>query len=289
MPRTLREGIAGLALFGAVCSAVPAQADANGGIAAAMALTAADGSVRTQAGVRLAISPVAGAPDRVVAMSGALSARMPDVRACLATSLTRATRSDGSAVYEVEAGARGAAKVKLVRDDTGDAELAACMRSALTKARFVRVQRGARAEVALHVHNPLAVLQKQARAQATTQEVRMLAGGRAESAGGTEDITFRVRGAARAAPTIAHVARDMTTHVAGLLDCRRKAFRREREQAGSITLDVTLRGGELAQTRPRSTVKPSASRCVSAWLEQLDARTLPDAELELAFHFAEAR
>jgi len=36
-------------------------------------------------------------------------------------------------------------------------------------------------------------------------------------------------------------------------------------------------------------VKPSASRCVAQWVDQLDASRLADADLELAVQFASAR
>lgn len=267
----------------------PVGADANGGIAAAIGLTAADGSVRTQAGVRLSIAPLPGAPDRVVAMSGAIKARMPAVRACFAAAMARAPASEGMAEFAVEAAARGAAKVRVLRDETGDPKLVSCMSRALARATFGEVPRGSRALTGIYLSNPLAAMRRQLAERPPTRGVRMLSGGRAESAGGTDDIKFRVSGSAYAAVTIASVADDMSTRVAGLLDCRRKAFRREREANGSIELGLTLRKGELAHTAPRGTAKASASRCVAKWLTALDASRLADADLELAVSFATSR
>jgi hypothetical protein len=202
--------------------------------------------------------------------------------------MRRSSTTEGLAEFEVEAG-RSRSRVKVTRDETGDAELVSCMESSLSRASFAGVPRGSRASVGFFLSNPLAAMRKQLASRPPLQEVHMLAGGRAESAGGTDDIKFRITGSAYAATTIAGVARDMSTRVAGLLDCRRKAFRREHEVSGSITLDLTLRSGELAHATPRSTVKPSASRCVAQWLDQLDTKSLADADLELAVNFAGAR
>src|ERR1700712_1606006 len=151
-----------IALLGATfCSlAGPAEADANGGIAAAMGLTAADGSVRTQAGVRLSINVAPGAPDRVYALSGPIQARMTSLRECFAQAMLRSPTTEGRAEFELEAGARGAAKVRVTLDETHDATLVSCMKSSLSRAPLKGVQRGSRALVGLYLSNPVAALRK---------------------------------------------------------------------------------------------------------------------------------
>lgn len=258
----------------------PARADAN----ALASLTTADGSVRAQASVQLALEPVPGARDEVVAMGSPIRARMPGLRQCLATTMAQSSAAQGRVTFEVEARSRGAARVKLREDTTRDPALVACMKRELAAAKFAGVSRGARAALVVTVQNPLAALHNRAQRK---QEVRMLAGGRAESAGGTEDLRFRVSGSAYAARSIAGVAQGLSDRVATLLDCRRKASRHD--QAGSITLDLKLRAGEVAQGASRSTVKPSASRCIASLVTQLDTKSLADADLELAVSFAVPR
>ena len=116
----------------------------------------------------------------------------------------------------------------------------------------------------------------------------MLAGGRAESTGGTQagEIRFRVIGSAYATSTIAGLHRDIAGQLAGLLDCRRKAFRRERDAHGSVEVAVSVRDGALQHARPRSQLRASAPQCVARWLERLDGDGLGDADLELAISFA---
>jgi hypothetical protein len=279
--RAAHTTVALCALLFGLTGTRPARADAN----ALASLTTADGSVRAQASVQLALDAIPGARDEVVAMGSPIRARMPALRQCLADSMAHASTSEGRVTFEVEARSRGAARLRLLSDTTKNPVLVACLRRELAATRFTGVTRGARAALAVTVHNPLAALQQ--RAQPRKQEVRMLGGGRAESAGGTEDLRFRVSGSAYAARSIAGIAQGLSDRVATLLDCRRKASRHD--QAGSITLDLRLRAGELAHGASRSTVKASASRCIASLVTQLDTKSLADADLELAVSFAVPR
>lgn len=264
------------------------RADANGGIAAAIGLTAADGSVRTQAGVRLSISPAPGAPDRVFAMSAPVQARMSILRGCFAAAMLRSPAVEGRAEFELEAAARGAAKVRVALDETRDPELISCMKGALSRTALKDVARGSRALVGLYLSNPLAAFQRKLREEPPATAVTMLAGGRAESQGGTQagEVRFRVIGSAYAARTISHLQRDIAAHLAGLLDCRRKSFRHAREASGEIAIELSLRDGALEHGKPRSSLRRSAGKCVAHWLDRLDTSRLGDADLELAISFS---
>lgn len=280
-----------LVLLGGSSSAVHsvARADANGGIAAAIGLTAADGSVRTQAGVRLSINAAPGAADRVYAMSGAVQARMPALRDCFAQAMLRSPLTEGRAEFELEAHSHGSARVKVTLDETHDPALVSCMKTSLSRAQLKGVQRGSRALVGLYLSNPVAALRKRMEQEPLpANAVRMLAGGRAESKGGTQagDITFRVSGASRSAPTIAGLQRDISARLAGLLDCRRRAFRREHEAVGSVEVDLKVRAGALDHGAARSTLK-RAPECVESWLGKLDTSRLADADVQLAINFSQ--
>lgn len=264
-----------------------ARADANGGIAAAMALTAADGSVRTQAGVRLSISAVPGARSDVRSLSQPVQARMSELRACFGAAMLRAPTTEGRAEFELEAGHHGA-RVRVLLDETHDPELVSCMKSSLARTQVARVPRGARAVVGLYLSNPLAGAKRRMAEAAPLPTVRMLAGGRAESTGGTQEgeIKFRVMGSAYATSTIAAMQHDISSQLAGLLDCRRKVFRRERDAHGTVEIALSVRDGTLRYERPRSSLRASAPHCVAQWLDRLDARQLSDADLALAISFA---
>jgi hypothetical protein len=264
-----------------------AHADANGSVAAAVGITAADGSVRTQAGVRLSINAPASGADHVVAMSRPVQARMAALRECFGSAMARSSTTEGRAEFEIEATARGATKVRVTLDETRDPELLSCMKSSLARTSLRGVPAGSRALVGLYLSNPLAAMRKRLTDAAPKSEVHMLAGGQAESGGGTQagEIRFEVRGSAYAASTIGSFSHDVSAHLAGLLDCRRKALRRERETGGSVEFELSVRAGAIGQSKPRSTMK-QASQCVAAWLAKLDASQLQDADLRLAISFA---
>lgn len=277
-----------LPLLGLLCGAPlqAARADANSGITAAIGLTAADGSVRTQAGVRLSITAADGAPDRAYAMSGPVQARMGAIRECFAQAMLRSSTTEGRAEFQLETTAR-AAKVKVTLDETHDPALLSCMKSSLAHASFKSLPRGSRAVVGLYLSNPVAALKQRMDNAQPTSPVHLLPGGRAESEGGTQagDITFRVSGSAQAAKTIAGLQRDISTQLAGLLDCRRKAGRRDRDVTGQVLVDLKLRAGSLGHGPSRSTLKRGAPQCVEQWLGKLDASRLQDADLSLAISF----
>jgi hypothetical protein len=261
-----------------------ASADANGGIAASVNLTSADGSVRTQTGVRLSISAAPGAPDRVLAMGAPVQARMASVRDCFASAMLRSPGVQGFAEFELES-TRVGARVRVTANETGDSELASCMKSSLSRAQFTGVPRGSKARVGLDLTNPVAALQKRLHDAVPQAQVKV-AGGRAAGEGGTSagDIKFRVTGAAQSAKTIGELQTDITANLAGLLDCRRRASKHG-EATGSVEMDLRVRDGSIDHANTKSNLR-RAPQCVESWLSKLDAAKLADADVQLAINFA---
>ncbi|HEX5660841.1 MAG TPA: hypothetical protein VFX59_26790 [Polyangiales bacterium] len=260
------------------------HADA-GGIAASVGITSADGSVRTRTGVRLSITAAPGAPDRVVAMGAPVQARMASVRDCFASAMLRSPGVEGFAEFELES-TRAGARVRITANETGDSELASCMRSSLSRAQFTAVPRGSRARVGLLLSNPVAALQQRMHESQMRAQVKV-AGGRAASEGGTSagDIKFRVTGTAQSAKTIGALQTDINANLAGLLDCRRKASKHG-EATGSVEMELHVRAGEIDHANTKSTLRRGAPQCVESWLSKLDSKRLADADVQLAINFA---
>lgn len=276
-------GLALALLGGAVAD--NAEADANGGLATALSLTAADGSMHTQTGVRLSISAPPGVPDRAVAMSAPVQGRMSALRACFSQAMQRTPSTAGQLAFDVEVTGRGA-RVKVIEDQPNDAALSACMRQALSVATFTRVPRGSRVRVSVQLTNPFAGRPKVS-TSVPAPTLRMLAGGLAESESPVlaGDIKVRLTGSAYAVPVIERLQQDIATQIAGLLDCRRKASRRERESNHPIAVALSVRDGSLAHQSPRDASRRE-TKCVSEWLRRLDAARLDDADLQLAISFS---
>jgi hypothetical protein len=257
-----------------------------------MGLTDADGTVRTSASVRVALAPASGVGDFAARMRDPVQTQMGPIRQCFAEAMVRTAGVQGRAVFELEALAHGRARAKTARDETGDAAMVECMRAALTAVPLTGLPAGARSLVSLMLTNPAAQVRAgmERRAQAASA-VKMIEGGRAETAGATQqgEVQFAVRGSAYAASTLSELHQDVSGRLAGLLDCRRKASRRNRPAEGTITLDVQVRDGKIARvsTKENGVNDRSAPQCVQKWLSKSDVHGgASTANVELAVTFS---
>jgi hypothetical protein len=269
----------------------PVRAEGPTNFAAAMGIASADGTVRTQAGVHMTVaasSDVDGT--RLEGTRSALAARMTEVRRCFSDAMHRSAGVDGSVVVEIAAQPRGRFDTKLKSNGSGDAVMAECMRGALAAAQFRALPQGARVEATLSIDNPVARLRKRQAQRSVLENVRMLGGGLAESVGGTQEkeVGFRVVGSAYASHTIGGLNQQFLTNLPGLLDCRRKASRRNRTAEGSVELDISIASGKLSRVVTKSNTMNDrrAQTCINAWLTRVDASQLASADLDVTVSFA---
>lgn len=255
-----------------------------------MGITSADGTVRTQAGVRLALSAPAQLSERQIdSARSSLRSRMSDVHRCFSDAMIRSATVDGSVVVELTAQPRGRVLAKTKQDRSGDAAMAECMRGSLASAVLKGVPVGTKVDATLEINNPVAKLRAQQARRSVLEDVHMLAGGLAESTGGTQEkeVGYRVAGSAYASQTIGALNHQLRTNLPGLLDCRRKASRRTRTAEGSMSLDVAIDAGRIAvQTKSNSMNDRRAQSCIAAWLQRVDASQLASAELDVTISFA---
>jgi hypothetical protein len=275
----------------AALAAGRARADAPANLVAAMGITTADGNVRTQAGVRLSLAAANSQAEALLSSVRApLSARMTEVRRCFSEAMVRSATVAGQVVIELEASARGRVQARLVRDQSGDAQMAECMRGALAAAVVKGVPIGTRIEADLTIDNPVARLRAQQAQRSVTADVRMLAGGLAETESRTQgrEVGFRLQASAYASQTLGALNQKFLTRLPGLLDCRRKASRRKRAAEGTLSLSLSVEGGRIAQvkTNANSMNDRRVQSCVAAWLERIDATDLAPAEIDATLSFA---
>jgi hypothetical protein len=277
-------------LIGAL-AAGQARADAPSNFVAAMGITTADGNVRTQAGVRLSLAAASIQAEPLLnTVRAPLSARMTDVRRCFSEAMVRSATVDGKVVIELEAAARGRLQARLVRDESGDAQMAECMRGALGAAVVKGVPAGTRVEANLTIDNPVARLRAQQAQRPVTADVHMLAGGLAETESRTQarEVGFRLQASAYASQTLGGLNQKFLTGLPGLLDCRRKASRRMRAAEGTLSLSLSVERGRIAhvKTNANSMNDRRVQTCVAAWLERIDASDLAPAEIDATLSFA---
>jgi hypothetical protein len=268
-----------------------ARADAPSGFVAAMGIASADGTVHTQAGVRLALAAGSASAEPLLnSVRGPLSARMSDVRRCFSEAMVRSATVSGSVVIELAAAARGRLQARLVRDESGDAQMAECMRAALSGTFVKGIPQGTRVDASLTIDNPVARLRAQQAQRSPTADVRMLGGGLAETQGQTQarEVGFRLQSSAYASHTLGALNQEFLTHLPGLLDCRRKASRRTRAAEGTLSLAVSVEAGRIVnvRTKANSMNDRRAQTCVAAWLGRIDASQLSPADIDVAISFA---
>lgn len=281
----LAVGVALVAPFCLSLSYVHAEAPQR---LAALGLSGADGTVRAQANVRLAVSVAQGSRDFAVQMGEPVRTKMPEVRACFGEAVGRSSAVQGQAVFELEALTKGRARAKVVSNQTKDRAMVECMRASFASAVMpTQVPRGARSLITLDLVSSTAQAPKPA--QRAKSPVKLLPGGRAESQGGTQqgEVQFRISGSANARAAIEALHEDVSSRFAGLLDCRRKSSRRNQPATGTVTVSLKLEEGrvERARSRGERSAGFKAPACVTEWVERADRSHLVPAELELAITF----
>lgn len=254
-----------------------------------MGLSTADGSVRTQTSVRMALSPIV-ATDSVVALQGAVQAQMPDVRDCFAKAMSASSDVEGRVVVRLERDGRRAARAHVLQNETGDASLGECMRETLTRAAVPDVKAlRTGVLVTVDLSNPTARLRATRGTQKQAVPMTHVSGGRLRAEGGTQngEVTFVLEGSAYARDALAELHQDMQSRLAGLLDCRRKASRRGKPAEGTISSVITINGtGEVKPSEVHSSLRgKQAGECVSTWVGRGDRTKLKvvQANLQIAF------
>ncbi len=187
---------------------------------------------------------------------------------------------------------RGGPRVEVTEDGPNDAELTACIRTALSAMSPDGVTRPAGGVVLLSFRNTAAVGAAGAAAHAAGGDVAVSrVSGRPEATGSAREGALRmtVRGeAALADELVAEAYRVVASAIPGLLDCRRRASRRGRSPAGDITLSLALSAGVAAAVEVgASTVADTAAGgCVEEKLERAPhVSTLGPATVEVVVTF----
>jgi hypothetical protein len=254
-----------------------------------MGLSTADGSVRTQTSVRMALAPVV-ATDSVAALQAPVQAQMPTLRDCFAKAMSASADVEGRVVVRLEQKGRRKPQAHVTQNETGDARLGECMRDTLAAVAIGEVKAlHSGVLVSIDLRNPTARLRANRVDQKQSIPMKHVAGGRIRSEGGTQngEVTFVIEGSAYARDALAELHQDMQARLAGLLDCRRKASRRGKPAEGTITSSVTIDGsGEAKPSGVQSSVRgKQASQCVSSWLARGDRSRLKvvQADLQIAF------
>ncbi|MCB9604618.1 MAG: hypothetical protein H6720_30230 [Sandaracinus sp.] len=201
-------------------------------------------------------------------IGGAVGGRIGDVRRCYRERTEAAPAVRGQLRLFVEM-TPGGGTVEVQRDGLNDRPLLQCVLRAVRAAQFASVRPPGSAYVVLDFNNSAAEgveRTRELRATEDTADVTTNAEGRGEATGGTPDglVRFRVVGDADATAQIQSVHRAVRAAIPQLLDCRRKAARRE-SPAGDVFVDLRVAANGRGQAASRRTTVADARgpRCVT--------------------------
>lgn len=240
--------------------------------------------ISSRSDVRLAMESLPGTSGAAVSALGQrVATRMQQIRTCYDQVVEVRPTVVGMLRLRFSLGERGQPQVELERNSVSDREVVECISRELRNLQCNGLPRPAHAVVALTLSNTAARgAGEAAQAARSAQQVQTTADaqGRPTAEGSAEDGRVRFTLTGPAAGTDAAVAagqRAMMSALPGLLDCRRRAGRRNQDPSGEMSITLTIRPSRAVASRvSRSTVADErAQRCVAQALERITDR--PDA------------
>jgi hypothetical protein len=205
---------------------------------------------------------------RLARLAGLLGPALSTVKQCYAEALEERPTVEGTLKVEVGVPERGPARIKVTSDEVGDKPVVRCATRALERVDYRNAPRPANALVlftfthtaAAGVH---ATRERTARTATVTRNADGLPQARFATPG--KEVRFTVTGQKSDSDERVSAARaGLRAAVPGLLDCRRKAGKRDRSPEGEVEVTFLVSGtGQARAQAVRSTVEnPIARTCV---------------------------
>jgi hypothetical protein len=232
-------------------------------------------------------------------MVAAITSKLGDIRQCYGSVTEERPTVEGEmSIRVLLARGRGRPELRFEENTVEDRQLTRCVRRHLRRANYGGVARPANVKVNLTFSNTAARGIHETRERSAEEadvNVRRGSDGRLYSVGGTDEVRYKVLSDAEA--RVAAVHRGLRTAIAGLLDCRRRAGRRNMDPAGTIRvlLAVPRQGAARVRLIESTLEDERAPNCVQRALRQHrfapEARGHSDVELTFAgrAHIQEAR
>lgn len=279
------------ALVGSLATFSSAHAQ-NGGVGES-GMQQGTAQISTRADVTMSLSTMDGTTAaRLQAISPQLSEKMSAIRQCYATvSRSRPTVTGTLAVSLVAPPTGTRTNVTASEDHVNDAELVRCTVRALESIRVIAANRPIGLVVHLTFSNSAARGVEETEAHRALQtSVELVGSGPDATVRGhipTGEISFVARGPSDNAELRA-LGTVVLDHIAGLLDCRRRAGRRGASPEGDITLTFTVQGTRLVRPHvdANTVADRNAGTCAARALSSLRTATalhVPTATVVLHF------
>ncbi|MEM9188198.1 MAG: hypothetical protein AAGF12_03435 [Myxococcota bacterium] len=295
-PKSPSAGVTGAALLAVLLSASSVDAQGAGGVANS-GMGQGEANISTRSDVTMGIESGPGT-------SGAKLQRMVDA---VTTSLGRVRDCYGNVTGD-RPEVTGVMRIRIrvprqrgthpefstLEDTSEDVPLGRCVRRALREVNYRRVDRPAEVTVRLEFTNSAAagtVEVQRRRQEEAVVPIQRTPEGLPSARGGTPggEVTFVVVGRDRNHEDgVAAVQRSVRAAIAGMLDCRRRAGRRDMNSAGEITLSLVIpRRGRVRIEPTNNTVQHErAPQCVARVLRRAQFPAAAAGQVELKVRFS---
>ncbi len=248
---------------------------ASSALAVAQEMGQGEANITARADVRMSLeSGPATNSTKLASIGGAVGSKLGEVRRCYRERTADDPEVDGELrlVVRLEP---GGGVVEVTRDLLEDAPLVRCVLTALRSAELARVRPPGVAYVTLRFSNTAAEGVRTTRERRQIEDAAPVTtnpDGLLEAVGRTEqgEVRFRVIGRPGASEAqVQGVHRTVRAAIPALLDCRRKAARRQAPY-GQIRLDLRVGRGGRARARVRRSTVPDARgpRCVTRAMQR---------------------
>lgn len=291
MRRCSRRSAAAVGLLAVLALGANARAQSSPGGVAESGMAQGQASITTRSDVTIALESVPGTSGARIAVLGrGVSARIAEVRRCYAQTIAERPSVHGRLRLRLDVPATGANTSTVVEDGVGDAPLLGCVRRVLSGVDLEASLRPASALVVLDFDNTAArgaaeVAAQQAQAEAVAVS---RSSGRPEASGEGNGVRFTVRASPETSDeVVADAVRVLRSQIAGLLDCRRRAGRRGRNPAGTLSFEMVLRQGATPTVTagPSTVADPLAPRCVVQSVARAHRRPTLEGRVDVEVRF----
>jgi hypothetical protein len=255
--------------------------------------------ITTRSDVRMRIDSGPGTSGRRLQdMAEAVTSKMGQVRQCYADIVEERPGVTGSMRIRVSLPRNPRGRVQLeVEDSVGDRQLKRCIERSLRRASFRGVDRPAIVFAQLEFTNSAAAAVERVaerREEAAQVRVSHNADGKPQASGGTANglVRFTLTGQGRASDeAVAAAQRAVRAAIPGLLDCRRRASRREMNPEGALTVNLRIprRGRAQARTTENTLEDQRAPICVGRALARAPYAAEAAGRVQVVVRFAGRR
>jgi hypothetical protein len=227
------------------------------------------GAITTRSDVSLSVESLPGTSAlRLGAIGEAVGTQMTAIRACYVETTETNPAIEGTLRIRAQIPQRGATRLEIAENTTGNQGLTNCVLGALRRSPFSRVRGPAGGLIVVQFQNTAAagaalVAQEGER---TTTAVQMVDGHpQARGATPQNEVILTVAGTgSTTAAAVSAMFRNAQARIGTLLDCRRRAGRREQDPSGEMVLSLTVpaRGAANGRRISSSIADSNAPTCV---------------------------